>query len=725
MAAPDVASTATSSDEFQKLNELVSRSDELIAQAEAWARGTKNNMDVGSAAYEQDTNVTAANFEAKKPFLFIKDGNDYVPLDPSATFDATETYYALSVGSDNNAKYYSEQAQIAKEGIEDLTVSSQTLPAGSSASVEKTIDQQTGIVNLEFGLPQGIQGIPGQDGIDGERGPSTVWIGTAEPSDEAYTVWLNPEGTETPVLVTSNQVSYYANSSHDEHTIGEAVHVIEDNMENIQAIAVIAEAAAERAEAAAEEMEQALEEIDGKITSPTLPQNNGFLTVTTIHPTTPGEPDTAQYAWQEKISYNNDLLSSSLPKINNRVLQGSLSLNDIGAAPRQGSNVYYTFPSNRIPSTDLADEVNNSLNRADTAVQGIIMNNIEFDPTDGVINLGTVITANDNTNVNKNYLDNPWFTVNQKGIEAYNGTAANIALAGTYICDRWKVLEDEGIGNRSITISSGQLYISAAGLYDATKSFSIGQIIDDDVWKTLGGHNASASVNFSTDGSVYTTETFDFTCPAYNTSMSTPLRYQIIDNCGWGLQISTTTVEGINYLVFSLLWAGNAWGATMSDSPLYVRKTKLELGIIGTLDLEGAPVYYEELKKCQRYFRYYGGKRSDDSVITVIGSGIAATTSVLEWSIPFQEDMAADPSIISSVDLVVKHGFAAASGSAGAITSAALASASFFDGLDCLYLSTEATGLTINTPYYVVLPATATVSEGDEVISYLAFSAEP
>ena len=207
--------------------------------------------------------------------------------------------------------------------------------------------------------------------------------------------------------------------------------------------------------------------------------------------------------------------------------------------------------------------------------------------------------------------------------------------------------------------------------------------------------------------------------------MPTPLRYQIIDNCGWGLQISTTTVEGINYLVFSLLWAGNAWGATMSDGPLYVRKTKLELGIIGTLDLEGAPVYYEELKKCQRYFRYYGGKRSDDSVITVIGSGIAATTSVLEWSIPFQEDMAADPSIISSVDLVVNHGFAAASGSAGAITSAALASASFFDGLDCLYLSTEATGLTINTPYYVVLPATATVSEGDEVISYLAFSAEP
>ena len=725
MAAPDVASTATSSDEFQKLNELVSRSDELIAQAEAWARGTKNNMDVGPATYEQDTNVTAANFEAKKPFLFIKDGNDYVPLDPSATFDATETYYALSVGSDNNAKYYSEQAQIAKEGIEDLTVSSQTLAAGSSASVEKTIDQQTGIVNLEFGIPQGAQGIPGQDGIDGERGPSTVWIGTAEPSDEAYTVWLNPEGTETPLLVTADQVSYYSDVSYDTHTIGSAVGNIEDSMENIQAIAVIAEAAAERAEAAAEEMEQALEEIDGKITSPALPTNTGFLSVVAIQPTTPGEPATPSYYWTEKISYNNDLNTTTLPKINNRTLQGSLTLSDLGIAPRTGSTVYYTFPSNGVPSTDLADEVNNSLNRADSAVQTIRMNNIDFDPTDGVVNLGTVITANDNTNVNKNYLDNPWFTVNQKGIESYNGTAVNIALAGTYICDRWKVLEDEGIGNRSITISSGQLYISAAGLYDATKSFSLGQIIDDDVWKTLGGHGATASVNFSTDGSTYTTEAFDFNCPSYNTLMTTPLRYQIIDNCGWGLQISTTTVEGKNYLVFSLLWAGNAWGTTMQDSPLYVRKTKLELGIIGTLDLEGAPVYHEELKKCQRYYRYYGGKTSADSVITVLGSGIAATANILEWTVPFQYDMAANPSIISSVNLVVNHGFAAATATAGAITSAALASATFFEGIDGLYLQTAATGLTINTPYYVILPATGTVSEGDEVISYLAFSAEP
>ena len=725
MAAPDVASQATSSDEFQKLNELVARSDELIAQAEAWARGTKNNMDVGPASYIEDTNVTAENFSAKKPFLFIKSGDDYVPLDSSATFDASETYYALSVGSDNNAKYYSEQAQIAKESIEDLTVSSTTLAAGASASVEKTVDQQTGIVNLAFGIPQGIQGIPGVDGIDGERGPSTVWVGVAEPSDEAYTVWLNPEGTKTPLLVTANQVSYSSTSNYDINTIGSTVHDIEDSMEDIQAIASVAEAAAERAEAAAEEMEAALEEIDGKITSPALPTNTGFLSVVAIQPATPGEPATPSYYWTEKISYNTDLVVSTLPKINNRTLQGNLTLSDLGIAPRTGSTVYYTFPSNGVPSTDLADEVNASLNLADSAIQVIHMNGADFEPTDGTVNLGTILTADDNANVGKNYLDNSWFSVNQKGVEAYNGTAVNIALAGTYVCDRWKVLEDEGLGNRSIAVSNNSLYISAAGLYDATKSFSLGQIIDDDVWRILGGRNTTASINFSVDNSTYKTEEFTFTCPAYNTLMATPIRYQIIDGCGWGLQISTTTVEGKNYLVFSMLWAGNAWGTTMSDSPLYIKKTKLELGIIGTLDLEGAPVYHDELEKCQRYFRYYGGKTSADSVITVIGSGIAATSDILEWNIPFQHDMVANPSLISSVDLVVNHGVSAATATAGAITSAALASTTFFEGVDCLYLQTAASGLTLNTPYYVVLPATATVSEGDEVISYLAFSAEP
>ena len=713
MAAPDVASTATSSDEFQKLNELVARSDELISEAEAWARGTKNNEDIGTGNYEEDTNVTAANFASKKAHLYIKEDEVYVALDSSATFDSSETYYGLSAGSDNNAKYYAEQAEEAKEAIEDLTVSSTTLTAGASASAIKTVDQQTGIVNIEFGIPQGIQGIPGQDGVDGERGPSTVWVGTAAPSDEAYTVWLNPEGTETPVLVTANQVSYASSATYSANTIGYAVASIEDNMDNINIIAVEAEAAANRAEAAAEELEQALVEIDSKITSPNFPNNKGLLGVTMINS---GSITYPSYMWRPTISYNDDLTASTLPKINNIVLKGSLTLETLGIAPRFGGS-YYTKPINGINSNDFADAVNSSLNLADTSVQKIQMNNIEFEPSSGVINLGTILTADDNANIGKNYLDNPWFTINQRGVTSYNGSSDHSALSGTYICDRWKIIEDEGLGNRTINLANGNVYISAAETSSSTISFRFGQVIDDDAWKTL--------INFSIDGTSFLTKHFDFTCPTYGQATTTTHTYQIVDGSGWGLEIEVRTINSKTCLVFNILWAGNAWGPVVEDSAIYIKKTKLELGLISTLDLEGAPVYSEELEKCQRYLRYYGGKSSENSNIIILGSGIATSATAIDWNIPLNHPMIANPSIESSVALIAKRGFTVTTASVGLISSSALASSVFLEGINGLYIQTTATNLTASAPYYISLPSTAEVVEGDETIAYFVLSAEP
>lgn len=726
MAAPDVAGNATSSDEFQKLNELVSRSDELISEAEAWARGTKNNMDIGDATYVEDTNVTMQNFARKKAHLFIKVGdNTYQPVDPSAAFDPTETYYGLGAGDDNNAKYYAEQAQEAKSGIEDLTVSSQTLAAGSSASVEKTIDAQTGIVNLDFGIPQGIQGIPGQDGVDGERGPSTVWIGTAAPSDEAYTMWLNPEGTETPILLTANQMSYSGEETYSENTIGNTVKGIEDTMDDIQEVADRAEAAADRAEEAAEAMEAALEQIDGKITSPTLPATSGFLQVVTTQSTTPGEAAIGTYSWKEKLSYTTDLITNTLPKINNRTLTGSLSLADLGIAPRTGSTVYYPIQAEGIPFTDLADDVNATLSLADTSVQKIHMNNLDFEPTNGTVNLGTILTAEDNANIGKNYLDNPWFSVNQRGINTYNGTSDNPAVIGTYICDRWKVVEDENPGSRSIEFTNNKLHIGATDVYDATKAFSIGQIIDDDAWRALGGRQVTASINFSLDNGTYQTVSFDFTCPTYDLYTADIFKYQLVSGYGWGLYITVTTIDGKNYLVLSIIWAGNTWGSVMQDSQIYITKVKLEVGIISTLDLEAEPIYTEELLKCQRYFRYYGGKPSETSEIIVIGQGIASSSTLLEWNIPFKEKMVKNPTITSSVALAAKRGFTSSATNIGSISTTNLAASTFIEGIDDLYLATTAENLTASASYYVILPATESVAEGEETIAYISFSAEP
>ena len=42
-----------------------------------------------------------------------------------------------------------------------------------------------------------------------------------------------------------------------------------------------------------------------------------------------------------------------------------------------------------------------------------------------------------------------------------------------------------------------------------------------------------------------------------------------------------------------------------------------------------------------------------------------------------------------------------------------------------MYLSTPATNLTQGASYYISLPATASVSEGDETIAYIELNAEP
>ena len=81
----------------------------------------------------------------------------------------------------NNAKYYSEQAEDAKEAIENLGVEATTLTPGNDATVTKTVDPITGEVTLTFGIPKGLkgdtgaqgpQGLQGEKGETGEQGPA-------------------------------------------------------------------------------------------------------------------------------------------------------------------------------------------------------------------------------------------------------------------------------------------------------------------------------------------------------------------------------------------------------------------------------------------------------------------------------------------------------------------------------------------------------------------------
>lgn len=59
------------------------------------------------------------------------------------------------------------KAEAAAEAIQDMGVEAETLAEGSPASVEKTIDPETGAVTLSFGIPKGAKGNPGNPGADG------------------------------------------------------------------------------------------------------------------------------------------------------------------------------------------------------------------------------------------------------------------------------------------------------------------------------------------------------------------------------------------------------------------------------------------------------------------------------------------------------------------------------------------------------------------------------
>lgn len=84
-----------------------------------------------------------------------------------------------------SSSYYSiltqqiAQALTAAEAVQavlDMTVSATTLAAGSAATVTKTTSG--GVVNLAFGIPQGIQGNTGATGAQGEPGEGVPTGGT-------------------------------------------------------------------------------------------------------------------------------------------------------------------------------------------------------------------------------------------------------------------------------------------------------------------------------------------------------------------------------------------------------------------------------------------------------------------------------------------------------------------------------------------------------------------
>lgn len=174
---------------------------------------------------------------------------------------------------------------------------------------------------------------------------------------------------------------------------------------------------------------------------------------------------------------------------------------------------------------------------------------------------------------NENLLDNPWFTINQRGAVTYN-TAWGMSV------DRWHT--DQSI---TLTVTNSGVQIANSHATDWRNLYM--QILEED-YKNLVGRPITMSVMLS-DGTI---KSGTITAPPMATSQLE--QYNIIDGgtfAGGMFTLYNQSPIVVQYYV------GIPAGGTLN-----IRAVKIELGTVSTLGLDTAPNYQQELAKCQRYF---------------------------------------------------------------------------------------------------------------------------
>lgn len=170
---------------------------------------------------------------------------------------------------------------------------------------------------------------------------------------------------------------------------------------------------------------------------------------------------------------------------------------------------------------------------------------------------------------NPNLLDNPWFTVNQRGGSTYNTT-------NSYTVDRWQLKRTASAGTLSVV--DGGITISAPG--EEHKAVLIIQNFEESFVKSLNGKAVTMSL-LKGDGTI-----LKGTIPSFNYQTTTSF---VMSNNIW-LDYETYN----NKYAFRIL--------NYSSDDLSIRAVKLELGSVSTLAMDTVPNYATELLKCQRYF---------------------------------------------------------------------------------------------------------------------------
>ena len=768
MARPDVAGNATSTDEFQKLVEVVAEADDIIGEAETWTRGTNHDIVVAGPSYVMDKNIDASNFGQKnKSYLYTKANNSYIQVPSDASYNDTVTYYYLDASASNNAKYYADQAAIQWDYYNNLTVKTIENYTGTDAIVSISRDAAGMATQYVFGLPAGQTG---DTGATGPTGPATCVASNTEPTEDHVIVWIDTNGEMQPFIGTANQIIYDSEASYDSHTVGQFLQGIGDIQEAAVVAATSASMAAEAAEAAKTSAEKAYTSaqsalisaynLNVRLSTEITDRENADTGLQNLINTKITNPDTnievdltngIQSLIIDRadgnISWGHDLYNNltERPLINGATLTGGANLNLLANAPKT------------VDRNNLADNVTISLNNADTAIQLIELNNNLMIPadykapfdlytnatasnwddvkgslyyydsttsdyvpiTDQAYSSNTFYYTHDSSHDNQKFVNlgtilNENNIINENLIDnswfqvnQNNFTSAAISSSGEYLCDRWKVMVCQE-QTRTITLTDSGLTIGTASNNDALNDFAIGQIIEENLSKNLVGKTVCLSVNYIIDNTSHIGSGY-FTC----TQQGTPF-IQLNNDIGWFVRL--VKVNDSNRFAFQIAAGQNITGASLQDTALTIRSVKLEMGKFSTLSQDIAPTYVEELAKCQKYF--YKCENSTDKPI-VVGQGTAQQANKMAWTFKLPYVMTSDSAIIAlSTDLIVRKGFTYAH-QAGTLTSAAIGTSLRYQGTDGIYFETDTASLASGVPYFVLLPPAS-----DDIHPYVTISVD-
>lgn len=214
---------------------------------------------------------------------------------------------------------------------------------------------------------------------------------------------------------------------------------------------------------------------------------------------------------------------------------------------------------------------------------------------------------------NPNLLDNPWFTVNQRGQSSYT--------ANGYTVDRWTKST-----NGTLTVQSdGSVSLSVP----SSQAVQFIQRIDPSFSEKLDGKTVTLSALF-TDGTIKS-GTFTY-------SHDEDVNLTVFTYLNFNFDFRNNLTQGDTGHIIRVMRLDSI---TVANT-INIRAVKLELGSISTLAMDTAPNYAEELLKCQRYFvRLKSGSSASKS----IGTGYALSNTDLRLELNIPQEMRTSPSI--------------------------------------------------------------------------------